>query len=160
MTSATLETEGNLWPAVLLFSVTYIVISALVTAVLVIFDLNANSGVALGVLVAATAAAARKFVVDHRRPLGRSEQLRFAILAFMAIILITLLQAVVTALVVIGKDEVPALIAEAQAWIAANATILAIVSAVVALVYFAVLYFASGWFSRLFDKRLTATGRI
>lgn len=160
MTSATLEMEGNLWPAVLLFSVTYIVISALVTAVLVIFDLNANSAAALGVLVAATAAAARKFVVDYRRPLGRSEQLRFAILAFMAIILITLAQAVVTALVIIGKDEVPALIAEAQAWIAANAAVLAMVSTVVVLVYFAVLYFASGWFSRLFDKRLTATGRI
>ena len=160
MTGAAPETESNLWPPVLLFSVTYIGISALVTAVLVISDLIANSGVAVAVLVAATATAARKFVLGHRRALRRGEQLRFALLAFAALILITLIQLVVTVLIVIGKDELPALVAETKAWAAGNATLLSFVVAVVALVYFAILYFSSGWFSRLFAKRLAATGKI
>ena len=45
-----------------LFSAVYLGVSAVVTAILVGFDLTANSGVAIGVLVAATATAARKFV--------------------------------------------------------------------------------------------------
>ena len=160
MADATLKTESSLWPPVLLFGVTYVALSAVATAVLVIFDLNANSGVAVGVLVAATATAARKFVLDHRRSLRRGEQLRFTFLAFLATILITLIQLVVTVLIVIGKDELPALLAEAQAWIAGNMPLLAFVVATVALVYFAILYFTSGWFSRLFDKRLATTGKI
>jgi hypothetical protein len=125
-----------------------------------VFDLNANSGVAVGILVAATATAARKFVLDHHRALKRGEQLRFALLAFLATILITFIQLAVTVLIVIGKDELPALIAEVQAWIAGNAGLIALVIAVVAVVYFAVLYFTSGYFSRLFDKRLAAMGKI
>ena len=135
MTGATPETESNLWPSVLLFSVTYAGISALVTAVLVIFDLTANSGVAVGVLVAATATAARKFVLGHHRALQRGEQLRFALLAFGVLILITLIQLAITVLFVIGKDELPALIAETKAWAAGNATLLSFVVAVVAIVY-------------------------
>ena len=67
MTSAIIEEKANLWPAVLLFSVTYLLVSALVTGVLIAFDLNSNTGVSIGLLVAATAVAARKFVIDHRR---------------------------------------------------------------------------------------------
>ena len=95
MTSATLETEGGLRAPLLMFGLTYLVLSALVTAVLVIFDIQANGGVAIGVLVAATALAARTFVLDHRRALRRGEQLRFALLALGAVALITLLQAAV-----------------------------------------------------------------
>ena len=75
-------------------------------------------------------------------------------------ILITLIQLAITVLFVIGKDELPALIAETKAWAAGNATLLSFVVAVVAIVYFAILYFSSGWFSRLFAKRLAATGKI
>ena len=49
MTSAPPDTESNLWPAVLLFSAVYLGVSALVTAILVGFDIDANSGVATGV---------------------------------------------------------------------------------------------------------------
>ena len=160
MTGATPETESNLWPSVLLFSVTYAGISALVTAVLVIFDLTANSGVAVGVLVAATATAARKFVLRHHRALQRGEQLRFALLAFGVLILITLIQLAITVLFVIGKDELPRTHRRDEGWAAGNATLLSFVVAVVAIVYFAILYFSSGWFSRLFAKRLAATGKI
>jgi hypothetical protein len=160
MTGATLENESNLWPSVLLFSVTYLCLSAVVTAVLMIFDIDANSGVAIGVLVAATAIAARKFVLDHRRALQRGEQLRFALLAFIAMLLITLIQVVVAALIGIGKDALQALIAETQTWVAANTGLLAFVVAAAALVYFAILYFTCGWFSRWFAKRLATTGQI
>ncbi len=160
MTGATLETESNLWPCVLLFSGAYLILSAVSTAVLMIFDLNANTGVAVGVLVAATATAARKFVLDHRRALRSGEQLRFAVLALIATILVTLVQLVAAVLIVTGKDELPALIEEVQALIAGNTSLLTFVVAAVALVFFAILYFTSGWFSRLFDKRLAATGKI
>lgn len=160
MASATLDTESNLWPALLLFSVTYLGLSAVATAVLVIFNINANTGVAIGILVAAIAIAMRKFALDHRRALRRGKQLRFASLAIGALVVITLIQAVAVLPFVIGKDEMQAFIAEAQTWIAANTSLLAFIIAAVVLVYFAVLYFASGWFSRWFAKRLAATGRI
>jgi hypothetical protein len=160
MTGATPETESNLWPSVLLFSVVYLGLSALVTGVLVIFNLNANSGVGIGVLVAATATAARKFVVDHRRPLSRKEQLRFTLLAFAALILISLVQLVAAGLLLIGINALPAAIAAARAWVAANAGLLSGIVGFVLLLYFAILYFTSGWFSRLFAKRLAATGKI
>jgi hypothetical protein len=92
--------------------------------------------VAIGVLVAATASAARKFVLDHHRAMRRSEQLRFALLAFTALILIALIQLALTVLIIIGKDELPALLAEVQAWAADNAGLLSFVIAVVALVCF------------------------
>jgi hypothetical protein len=53
MTSAPPDTESNLWPAVLLFSAVYLGVSALVTAILVGFDIDANSGVATGAPTAA-----------------------------------------------------------------------------------------------------------
>ena len=56
--------------------------------------------------------------------------------------------------------ELPLLIAEAKTWAAANAVLLSLISLVVLLLSLMVLYFASGWFSRWFDKRLTATGKI
>ena len=77
MTGAIIEEKASLWSAVLLFSVTYLLVSAAVTGVLIAFDLDSNTGVSIGLLVAATAVAARKFVIDHRRPLNRGEQVRF-----------------------------------------------------------------------------------
>lgn len=158
MTGTTLDSEGNLWPALLLFSVTYLGVSAVVTAVLVFFDIDANNGAAIGVLVAAVAM--RKFALDHRRALRRGEQLRFALLAIVALVVITLIQAVAVLPFVIGKDELQAFMTEAQAWIAANAILLAFITAGVAILYFAILYFTSGWFSGWYSKRLATTGKI
>lgn len=159
MTNAALETKSNLWPAVLLFSLVYLGVSAVVTAILVGFDIDTNSGVAIGIPVAATALAARKFVLDYRRPLRRGEQLRFALLTFVALPVITLIQAIAVLPFVVGKDEMQVFIVEAQAWIAGNTGLLAFIIAFVAIVYFVILYFASGWFSRWFAKRLAATGK-
>lgn len=157
--TAPLDTESNLWPAVLLFGLTYLGVSAVVTAVLVGFDIDANNGIAIGILVAATAVAARKFVLDHRRALRRGEQVRFALLALATLVPITIIQAVAVVPFALGKDEMQAFIVEAQAWIAGNTGLLAFIIAFVAILYFAILYFASGWFSRWFAKRLAATGK-
>jgi hypothetical protein len=160
MTDTTLAMDGRLLSSLLMFGLVYLVMSALVTAVLVIFNFDAPGGVAIGVLVAATAIGARKFVVDHHRALTRGEQLRFALLALGVILLISLLQLIVLVPIVIGVAALPEAIAEVKAGIAESTTVLALVIAAVVLIYFAVLYFTSGWFSRSFSKRLTATGRI
>jgi hypothetical protein len=160
MTDTSLATNGRMGACLLVFGLAYLVMSALVTAVLVIFNLDAPGGVAIGVLVAATVIAARTFVLGHRRPLRRGEQLRFALLALGLILLISLLQLVVLVPMVVGKAELPALIAEVQTGIAANMAVMALVITVVVLLYFAILYFTSGWFSRRFSMRLATTGRI
>lgn len=143
MTGATTDTASNLWPPLLHFSLTYILLSALVTAVLFAFDLNANTGVAIGTLVGSTAVGARKFVLDHRRAMQESEQLRFALLAFAAIILITIVQFAVTVAVVIGKDEMSAAYDEAKTALAGNAILFSSIVVIVMLVYFAILYSSS-----------------
>ena len=160
MTDTSLATDGRLGPCLLAFGLAYLVMSALVTAVLVIFNLDAPGGVAIGVLVAATVIAARTFVLGHRRPLRRGEQLRFAPLALGMILLISLLQLVVLVPMVVSTEELPALVSEVQTGFAANMTVMALVITVVVLLYFAILYFTSGWFSRWFSRRLATTGRI
>ena len=160
MTGATTDPASNLWPPLLHFSLTYIAISALITAILFIFDLNANTGEAIGTLMGATAVGARKFAIDYRRPMQRGEQLRFTLLAFAAIILITIAQFLVTVALVIGKDEMMAAYEEARATLAGNAILFSSIAVVVMLVYFAIVHFSSGWFSRTFAKRLAATGKI
>jgi hypothetical protein len=160
MTDITLATDGRLRGSLLVFGLAYLVMSALVTAVLVIFNIDAPGGVAIGVLVAAIAISARKFDVDHRRALTRGEQVRFALFALGTILLISLLQIVVLVPMIVGVAGLPGALAEVKAGIAENTTVLALVIAAVVLIYFAVLYFTSGWFSRSFSKRLTATGRI
>ena len=94
MTSAPPDTESDFWPAVLLFSAVYLGVSALVTAILVGFDIDANSGIATGVLVGSVAAGANKFVAAYRRPFERGEQRRFALLAFLALLVMTCIQIV------------------------------------------------------------------
>jgi hypothetical protein len=49
---------------------------------------------------------------------------------------------------------------EAKAALAGNAVLFSSIVVIVMLVYFAILYFSSGWFSRMFAKRLAATGKI
>ena len=137
----------------------YLLVSAVVTAVLISFDLNSNTGVSIAMLFAATAAAAQKFVIGHGRALSRGEQLRFALLATAATLLLTLVQVAAILPIYFTAAELPQLAAEAQAWAAANVGLVAFIASSWWL-FFAVLYFASGWFSRMFAKRLTATGKI
>jgi hypothetical protein len=160
MTEATSPTAGRLHSSLLVFGLAYLVMSALVTAVLVFFNLDAPGGVAIGVLVAATLIGARKFVVDNKRALTRGEKLRFALLALAIILLISILQIVVLVPIVIGRAALPAAIDDLKAGIAENATAVALVTGVVVLIYLAILYFTSGWFSRRFARRLAASGQI
>ncbi len=82
------------------------------------------------------------------------------LLAFATIILITIVQFIVTVLAVIGKDEMSAAYDEAKAALAGNVILFAGIVVIVMLVYFAILYFSSGWFTRMFARRLAATGKI
>ena len=160
MASTPAPSEANLWPALAVFTVVYLVMSAAVAAVLIFFDLNSNTGVSIAVLLAATAAAAQKFVAGHARPLQRGEQLRFAFLATAATMLLTLVQVAAIVPIYFTAAELPQLAAEAQAWAAANVGLVVFIAVVVVGLFFAVLYFGSGWFTRMFAKRLDATGKI
>ncbi|MTD95358.1 hypothetical protein GIW81_13545 [Hyphomicrobium sp. xq] len=157
MTSTPTSGEANLWPALITFSIAYMIVSAMVTAVLVYLDLNSNTGVSVAILIAATAAAAQKFVAGHGRALSRREQLRFALLATAASMLLSIVQMAVILPIYFSAAELPQLADETRAWVAANVGLVAFIAIFVVGVFFAVLYFASGGFSRMFAKRL-ATG--
>jgi hypothetical protein len=157
MTTTPTSGEANLWPALITFSIAYLVVSALVTAVLVFFDINSNTGVSVAILIAATAAAAQKFVAGHGRALSRREQLRFAFLATVATMLLSIVQVAAMLAIYFSATELPQLADETLAWIAANSGLVAFIAIFVVVLFFAVLYFASGAFSRMFAKRLAAS---
>ena len=157
MTTTPASGEVNLWPALITFSIAYLVVSAMVTAVLVYLDLNSNTGLSVAILIAATAAAAQKFVAGHGRALTRREQLRFALLATIATMLLSIVQMAVIVPIYFSAAELPQLADETRAWVAANIWLVAFIALFVVGLFFAVLYFASGGFSRMFAKRL-ATG--
>lgn len=154
------STEANLWPTLAVFSLVYLLVSGVVAAFLVYFDVDSNTGLSVAILVAATAAAAQKFVAGHGRAMQRAEQLKFALLATAATMLLAPLQIAAIFPFYFTSAELPQLAAEAQAWAAANVGLLAFIAAFVVGIFFAVLYFASGGFSRMFAKRLNATGKI
>jgi hypothetical protein len=156
MTTVPASGEANLWPALITFSIAYLVVSAMVTAVLVFFDINSNTGVSVAILIAATAAAAQKFVAGHGRSLSRGEQLRFALLATVATMLLSIVQMAAILPIYFSAAELPQLADETLTWIAANSGLVAFIALFVIVLFFAVLYFASGSFSRMFAKRLTA----
>ena len=160
MTSESIEQKASLWPALITFSIAYLVVSAMVTAVLVYLDRNSNTGVSAAILIAATAAAAQKFVAGHGRALSRREQLRFAFLATVASLLLSIVQMAAILPVYLSAAELPQLANETRAWVAANVGLVAFIAFFVVGLFFGVLYFASGWFSRMFAKRLTASGKI
>ena len=157
MTTTPASGEANLWPALITFSIAYLVVSAMVTAVLVYLDLNSNTGLSVAILIAATAAAAQKFVAGHGRALSRREQLRFAFLATVATMQLSIVQMAVIVPIYFSAAELPQLADETRAWVAANIWLVAFIALFVVGLFFAVLYFASGGFSRMFAKRL-ATG--
>ena len=74
--------------------------------------------------------------------------------------LLTLVQVAAIVPIYFTLAELPQLAAEAQAWAAANVGLVVFIAAVVVGLFFAVLYLGSGWFSRMFAKRLNATGKI
>jgi hypothetical protein len=154
MTTTPTSGEANLWPALITFSIAYLVASAMVTAVLVYLDLNSNTGVSAAILIAATAAAAQKFVAGHWRALSRREQLRFAFLATVASMVLSIVQMAVILPIYFSAAELPQLADETWAWVAANVGLVAFIALFVVGLFFAVLYFASGGFSRMFAKRL------
>jgi hypothetical protein len=157
MTTTPTSGEANLWPALITFSIAYLLVSAMVTAVLVYFDINSNTGVSVAILIAATAAAAQRFVAGHGRALSRREQLRFAFLATLASMLLSVVQLAAIIPVYFSAAELPQLADETRAWVAANVGLVAFITLFVVALFFAVLYFASGAFSRMFARRL-ATG--
>jgi hypothetical protein len=154
MTTTPTSGEANLWPALITFSIAYLVASAMVTAVLVYLDLNSNTSVSAAILIAATAAAAQKFVAGHWRALSRREQLRFAFLATVASMVLSIVQMAVILPIYFSAAELPQLADETWAWVAANVGLVAFIALFVVGLFFAVLYFASGGFSRMFAKRL------
>jgi hypothetical protein len=154
MTTTPTSGEANLWPALITFSIAYLVASAMVTAVLVYLDLNSNTGVSAAILIAATAAAAQKFVAGRGRALSRREQLRFAFLATVASMVLSIVQMAVILPIYFSAAELPQLADETWAWVAANVGLVAFIALFVVGLFFAVLYFASGGFSRMFAKRL------
>jgi hypothetical protein len=126
----------------------------MVTAVLVYFDINSNTGVSVAILIAATAAAAQKFVAGHGRALSRREQLRFAFLATLASMLLSVVQLSAIVPVYFSAAELPQLADETRAWVAANVGLVVFIAVFVIGLFFAVLYFASGAFSRMFARRV------
>lgn len=155
--TGTPEHDASLWPAIAWFCLAFLLASAATTAVLFLFDITSNSGVTAAILIAATAAAMHKFVADNHRALRRGERWRFALLATLATIVLTLVQLAAVVMWFLKPGELPQLVAEAKVWAAENAGLLAIVCVVVVLFTLAVLYFASGWFSRSLAKRLAPT---
>lgn len=140
MSDATSDTESNLWPSVLLFSAVYLGVSTL----LMLFGMFASLVMVIGALIAATAAGARRFVLEHHRALQKHEQLRFALLSSGAFL---------------GKTGLATVYADLQSWNPLT-VIIAYGAAAVALVCPAILHLTSGWFSRRFARDLTSTGKI
>lgn len=157
MTDAVRVTNVSLWPALLRFTVAYVALSAVITAVLTAFDLDSNTGVSAALLVAATGAAAQKFVVDNRRALTSGERLRFAGLATLVLIPVTLIQLAVATMVFLTAEEIPAAASEVQLWLADNVGLVAGLAAFVVLFSLAVVYFSAGLLSRALVKRLPAS---
>ena len=157
MTDTMRVTNVSLWPALLRFTIAYVALSTLLTVVLTAFDLNSNTGVSAALLVAATGAAAQKFVVDNRRALTSGERLRFAGLATLILIPVTQIQLAVATLVFLTTEEIPAAASEVQIWLADNAGLVAGIAVFVVLFSLAVVYFSVGLLSRVLVKRLPAS---
>lgn len=149
-----IEDPADLWPAVVQYTLYYVGCSALAGAVLYVLDASANSGMSASVLIAATYAAAHKFVTKYHRPFNRGEQLRFAGVAFLATLLISALMFLGVGLVIVGPADLPQAATELVALATANAKVFAIALVIASLISFGLLYFSSGWSSRFLSKRL------
>ena len=148
------ENEVSLWPEVSRFIVYYIGLALLAGGALYLLDVSSNIGVNVSILVVALYAAVHKFVLKHKRPFTRGEQLRFAGLACLASLLAAGALVSVSTLVVMEQNGLPTT-AELLALVNSDAIFLVIAVIVVSALYIAILYLTSGWFSRLLAKRLT-----
>jgi hypothetical protein len=158
--TGSIDKNASLWPVVLVFSAACLILSVVAGALMQLLDLTPNTGVGIGTEIGAAYVSVRKFALDHRRPLSGSERLRFALLAFVAMLLITVALTVVVSLIVIGAKELPAVIAELQTAVAANTSLIVFALALSGLLSFAILYFASGWLSRWLANKRAATNKI
>ena len=150
----------NLWPYVLQLSLVYIIATIVVGAIQYVVDLEPNIAIGIGILLASAVMPVRKFVLDHHRPFKRREQLRFALLAFVAVLVVSIALIALAALFVGGLKNIWSFMNELNATpkeLALAITMVLLFSGVVA---FAVLYFAAGMFSRWYSKRLSEQGKI
>ena len=156
------EKQVNLWPYVMLFGVIYFVGLAVVAAIDNVFDLfgNASYGVNLAILFVSAGLAVRKFVLEHHRPFERREQLRFAFLAFVFVIVVDVVLVGLFVLIGGGFEEIAQEMNELSATLQEQVLVIAIALLVIYLVEFALLYFLSGTISRTLSKMLAEKGKI
>ncbi len=159
-TAAEDENPVNLWPYVLQVSLVYIVATVVVGAIQYVVDLEPNIAIGIGILLASAVMPVRNFVLDHHRPFKRREQLRFALLAFVAVLVVSIALIALATLFVGGLKNIWSFLNEVNATPQELALAIAMVLLFSGVVAFAVLYFAAGMFSRWYSKRLAEKGKI
>jgi len=159
-TAAAEDNPVNLWPYVLQLSLVYISATVVLGAIQYVVDMEPNIAIGIGILLASAVMPARTFVLDHHRPFKRSEQLRFAILAFVAVLVVSIALIALAALFAGGLKNIWSLMNELNATPQELAMAIAMVLLFSGVVAFAVLYFAVGMFSRWYKKRLAEEGKI
>jgi len=159
-TAAEEDNPVNLWPYVLQLSLVYISATVVLGAIQYVVDMEPNIAIGIGILLASAVMPARTFVLDHHRPFKRSEQLRFAILAFVAVLVVSIALIALAALFAGGLKNIWSLMNELNATPQELAMAIAMVLLFSGVVAFAVLYFAVGMFSRWYKKRLAEEGKI
>jgi hypothetical protein len=148
------ESGASLRPYLLQYALAYLVISVGAKSVLQVLNLGTNPGIDIGLLVAALVVPILRFVRDNGRPFSAAEQLRFALVAFLASLLISLALGSLAALIVVGSAQLPASISELTLQSRGHFLLFMAALAISCLVSFAALYFASGFLARAFGKRL------
>jgi small-conductance mechanosensitive channel len=131
-----------------------------VGAIQYVVDLEPNIAIGIGILLASAVMPVRKFVLDHHRPFKRREQLRFALLAFVAVVVVSIALIALATLFVGGLKDIWSFMNELNATPQELALAIALVLLFSGVVAFAVLYFAAGMFSRWYSKSLAEKGKI
>jgi small-conductance mechanosensitive channel len=131
-----------------------------VGAIQYVVDLEPNIAIGIGILLASAVMPVRKFVLDHHRPFKRREQLRFALLAFVAVVVVSIALIALATLFVGGLKDIWSFMNELNATPQELALAIALVLLFSGVVAFAVLYFAAGMFSQWYSKRLAEKGKI
>ena len=159
-TAAEEDNPVNLWPYVLQLSLVYISATVVLGAIQYVVDMEPNIAIGIGILLASAVMPARTFVLDHHRPFKRSEQLRFAILAFVAVLVVSMALVALATLFAGGLKNIWSFMNELNATpqeLALAITMMLLFSGVVA---FAAFYFAAGMFSQWYSKRFSERGKV
>ena len=159
-TAAEEDNPVNLWPYVLQLSLVYIIATVVVGAIQYVIDMEPNIAIGIGILLASAVMPIRKLVLDHHRPFKRGEQLRFAILAFVAVLVVSIALIALAAMSAGGLKNIWSFMNELNATPQELALAIAMVLLFSGVVAFAILYFAAGMFSRWYKKRLAEEGKI